>query len=218
MTSKTSDGPAAGRGYYGHERPDVLELVPASARDVLDCGCGEGWLGEQLRRRGCRVTGIELHPAAAEVAARRLDRVLAGNLEACVPALSAGSFDCVVCADVLEHLVDPWQVVGELKRVLRPRGALVCSVPNIRYVSVVVDLLVRGRWTYREEGVLDRTHLRFFTRRTFAEFLTGAGFEIDVTQPNVRQFPAWFQPFSFLLRLVCPELRVVQWRVRAFKP
>jgi 2-polyprenyl-3-methyl-5-hydroxy-6-metoxy-1,4-benzoquinol methylase len=205
-------------GYHAQERPDVLALVPNDAVVVLDCGCGEGWLGRRLRDRGCRVTGIEREPHAAAVAACHLDRVLCGTLETFLPALETGSFDCVVCADVLEHLADPWAAVLEAHRLMRPGGALICSAPNIRHLGVLVDLVVRGRWSYAGSGVLDRTHLRFFTRQTLLELLTDAGFRIDLVCSNDERFSGRLAWLAAIAGWASREFRVAQWRVRAVRP
>jgi GT2 family glycosyltransferase/2-polyprenyl-3-methyl-5-hydroxy-6-metoxy-1,4-benzoquinol methylase/tetratricopeptide (TPR) repeat protein len=164
--------------YFDFERPELVALVPESARDVLDIGCGAGRLGAALKaRQGARVTGVECDPAAAQAARARLDRVVEGDVEALEPDWGPGAFDAAVCGDVLEHLRDPAALLRKVHTWLRPGGALVVSVPNVRHHSVVRGLLA-GHWTYQAAGLLDRTHLRFFTRRELEKLLFRAGFRL----------------------------------------
>jgi GT2 family glycosyltransferase/2-polyprenyl-3-methyl-5-hydroxy-6-metoxy-1,4-benzoquinol methylase len=171
------DAPPA---YYLKERPEVAALVPPSSRRILEVGCAAGRLGARLKRTGPReVVGIEADPAAAAAARLVLDRVIEADVETLERACFAeGAFDCVVCADVLEHLRDPRLVLGRIRDWLAPGGTLVASVPNVRHAGVLTQLLVHGRWRYEEEGILDRTHLRFFTRAELEALLEEAGFRL----------------------------------------
>lgn len=166
--------------YYRKERPEIVALVPPTARRVLDVGCGAGGLGRALKRRGaCWVAGVEAHPEAAAAARRHLDDVLEADLEQVERwPWPPASFDCIVCADVLEHLREPGRLLARLAPLLAPGGVLVASVPNVRHASVLLPLLVEGRWTYQDEGILDRTHLRFFTRAELEALLAGAGYRL----------------------------------------
>ncbi len=167
--------------YYRNERPEIAGLVPDDARRVLDVGCGAGGLGRALKRRAPReVVGIELNPAAAAAARRHLDEVLEADLDH-LDALpwAEASFDCIVCADVLEHLRDPGRALAVLRRYLAPGGLLIASLPNVRHASVLLPLLVEGRWRYQEEGILDRTHLRFFTLEEIPALFEAAGFTVQ---------------------------------------
>src|SRR5262249_4985230 len=150
--------------YYGFARPEIVALIPLSARQVLDIGCGAGRLGELLKRRqSVVVTGLELNPQAAGRARTVLDRVLECNIEDPSFDLEHEQFDCVVCADVLEHLREPGSVLAKIYRWLKPNGSLVFSLPNVRHHSVISGLL-EGNWTYESAGLLDNDHVRFFTR------------------------------------------------------
>jgi SAM-dependent methyltransferase len=160
--------------YYAQARPEVADLVPPDCRRVLDVGCGAGELGRLLKARGCYVAGVELVPEAAEQARRVLDRVEAADVEADGFPFPPGSFDAVVFADVLEHLIDPWRVLREAARLLAEGGRVVASIPNVQNLDVLRRLL-SGRWEYRERGLLDRGHLRFFTLRTIRGLFAQAG-------------------------------------------
>lgn len=207
-----SPAPAA---YFGRPRPDVLALVPPAARDVLECGCAAGELAAQLTARGHQVVGIEPHGPSAAVARGRMTRVFESTVEDALPQIPAATFDCVICADVIEHLADPWATTAALVTRLRPGGVFVCSVPNIRHVGVLVDLALRGRWTYRDAGVLDRTHLRFFTRASLVDLLQGAGLEVELVAQNREAYTGPLAVAAACLGLFSSEWRAAQWLARA---
>jgi|SRR5947209_10958173 len=173
-------------GYYADPRPEIAALVPVSARRVLDVGCGYGALGELLKARGHEVSGVELVPEAATHARRFLDRVEVADVETDGMPFAAGSFDAIILADVLEHLIDPWQVAKQAAELLAPGGCVIASVPNVQNIDVL-RRLVRGRWDYRERGILDRGHLRFFTVRTLRRMLEEAGLRVTRTVPHYRR-------------------------------
>lgn len=165
---------------YANPRPEVTPLVPPGAHRVLDVGCSTGHLGAALRAAGHAVTGVEADPKLAAEARGRLDTVLEADVEALAAAGTdpGGPFDCVICADVLEHLRDPWRVVAWAEGLLAPGGSLVVSVPNIRHLQTLWNLVVRRRWPYRPVGIFDRTHLRFFARGNLEGLLDGTPLEI----------------------------------------
>jgi SAM-dependent methyltransferase len=163
--------------YHANPRRDITDLVPVTARRILDVGCGQGNCGRLLSQRGHRVAGIELVPEVARQASRSLDEVVCGDVETCRLPWPPASFDAILCADVLEHLLDPWRVLRRLSELLVPQGLLIASVPNIQNWRVIRGLL-QGRWDYRARGILDRGHLRFFTRRTLTGLLEQAGLAI----------------------------------------
>jgi 2-polyprenyl-3-methyl-5-hydroxy-6-metoxy-1,4-benzoquinol methylase len=143
---------------------------------VLDVGCATGYLAKALREQGCTVSGVEYDQAAAEVAAQYLEQLVVGDLETLdlVQELGATRFDVVVFGDVLEHLRDPLVPLRQAVGLLRPGGSVVISVPNVAHAAVRLSLLA-GRWDYRTLGLLDYTHIRFFTRENLIELLRQAG-------------------------------------------
>jgi GT2 family glycosyltransferase/tetratricopeptide (TPR) repeat protein/2-polyprenyl-3-methyl-5-hydroxy-6-metoxy-1,4-benzoquinol methylase len=178
VAARTEAGNGRDPGYFDFARPDVLALIPQSARRVLDVGCGAGRLGEALKRRQpAEVVGIEFVEEAAQASRERLDQVLLGDVEALEIHFASGSFDVVVCADVLEHLRDPGRFLRRAREWLTPDGRLIASIPNVRHHGVVRGLL-EGNWTYEPAGLLDRDHLRFFTRREIEKLFFRAGFRI----------------------------------------
>lgn len=163
-------------GYYAFTRPEVQRLVSRRAGRVLDVGCAQGNVGAGIKeRQGAEVWGIETDSAAAAMAGKRLDRVIAAPVEEALTELPNGYFDAIILADVLEHLADPAAVLSGLARKLTANGELVVSLPNVAHWSVVQDLL-QGNWNYQDAGILDRTHLRFFTRKSALDLFTTAGF------------------------------------------
>jgi 2-polyprenyl-3-methyl-5-hydroxy-6-metoxy-1,4-benzoquinol methylase len=172
-----------GYAYDDWDRDDVLPFIPAGARTVFDVGCSFGGFGASLKRARptTEVWGLEPHEDAAAVAATRLDRVIHGVFPDDAPERE---FDCVVFNDVLEHLLEPWDALREARTMLAAGGVVVASIPNVRHYSVVVPLLLKGRFTYRDSGIMDRTHLRFFTRSTMVELFEATGFRIEQVAPS----------------------------------
>lgn len=164
--------------YFEFDRPDVRSLIPEACQRILDLGCGGGRMGEALKaERRCSVVGIESRAEAADRAGRRLDRVLCESLETISDSLfPEAAFDCIVLADVLEHLRQPLRVLRICRHWLTDTGALVISIPNSRHHSIVSGLM-DGNWTYERAGLLDDDHVRCFTRRELDKLLYRAGFE-----------------------------------------
>ncbi len=170
--------------YFGNDRTEMQAFLPSSARVILDVGCGAGVFGAALKVARAtagvdlEVWGLERDPAAAELAAGRLDKVLCGDVEAVTAQLPTAHFDCLVLNDILEHLAQPADVLRALRAHLKPGGHVVASIPNVRYFNNVVNLAVHGRWDYTDEGILDRTHLRFFTRGSMVDLLEDTGYAV----------------------------------------
>ncbi len=151
-------------------------LGDGGGRRVLDVGASHGLLSQPLTERGWRVTGIEGDPVAARVGEKHCEAMLVADLNREIPEVD-GPFDALVYGDVLEHLVDPLQVFRTLNRGLAPGGDIIVSIPNIAHLWMRLSLLA-GRFDYADRGLLDRGHLRFFTRRSLKSFLADAGLRI----------------------------------------
>jgi 2-polyprenyl-3-methyl-5-hydroxy-6-metoxy-1,4-benzoquinol methylase len=143
--------------------------------DVLDVGCGFATTAQKIRDLGNRVVGIESSPAAVAVARQRVDEVIEADLQN-IGALGDRRFDAIIFADVLEHLPWPIGVLKSYLALLKPGGSVIISLPNVGLWSVRLGLMF-GRFQYDESGVLDRTHLRFFTRRSAIQMMRSAGLE-----------------------------------------
>jgi SAM-dependent methyltransferase len=170
------------RPYGGHER--LLALADAPER-VLDVGCSTGYLARRLVERGARVVGIERNAVAAEQAKTVCEEVLVGDVEQLELPFRPNSFDVVLCGDLLEHLRDPERLLVRLQPLLRPDGRLILTTPNVANWAMRLGLLA-GRWRYTDRGILDRTHVHLFTRKTLLETLERAGYrvlELDFTVP-----------------------------------
>jgi 2-polyprenyl-3-methyl-5-hydroxy-6-metoxy-1,4-benzoquinol methylase len=173
--------------YHDLVRRDVFPLLPEHVGAVLDFGGGVGATSAELRASG-RAERAVLFDQVAGNALPAVDTVEALDLNdgAAVEAALArtGPFDTILALDILEHLVDPWATVALLDKALRPGGSLIVSVPNINNLIVVVPLVFRGRFEYQDAGVLDRTHLRWFTRKSAIELATCSGMKLEATSAN----------------------------------
>ncbi|HEX3832645.1 MAG TPA: class I SAM-dependent methyltransferase [Solirubrobacteraceae bacterium] len=178
-------------GAYENPRPEVQELVPHGARRILDLGCSSGALGAALKaRQGAAVVGVELDPAYARDAGGRLDRVITADLETIdLGSQDLGTIDCVIAADVLEHLRDPWGLLRRAVAVLAPGGTAVVSLPNVRYWETLATLALRGTWPRRDQGIFDRDHLRWFTLADARALLEQAGLSVTEVSPRYRLKP-----------------------------
>ena len=167
----------------GQTRLDLLERISPDARSVLEFGCGEGTLGEALKKRQkVRVVGIELDKQAAAIARKRIDDVYQSDVREVVALLNE-KFDWIVGGDIVEHLDEPWSFLGDLRRLSKPGGHLLLSLPNIANASIIGDLL-QGRFDYVYMGLLCVGHLRFFTRRSIEEMLSIAGWTPEQIEPQ----------------------------------
>lgn len=154
----------------------VSSFIPKGSR-VLDVGCGTGWMSRHLRDEGgCETVGVEPDPVRAEEARGSGLDVIIGVLQD-VDVDATGRFDVVLFGDVLEHLSDPGQVLGLAKKYLRPGGLVVASVPNVAHWTVRL-LLLSGRFDYKPTGIMDATHLRWFTARTAKGLFEGSGYRV----------------------------------------
>jgi 2-polyprenyl-3-methyl-5-hydroxy-6-metoxy-1,4-benzoquinol methylase len=167
----------------------TLRFVGSNKR-VLEIGCASGYVTRALVAQGNTVVGVEIDPEAAKTAAEHAERVVVGDLDDMDLDVELGGdrFDVVVLGDVLEHLRDPLPVLRSARRLLVPKGFIVVSLPNIAHVDVRL-MLLSGRWDYRDLGLMDRTHLRFFTRASARELLADAGLSVvDVDRVVVAAF------------------------------
>lgn len=204
--SVESDLRAQRVGGYESVRPEVQAVVPRTAQRILDVGCASGQLGAALKgRQGAEVVGIELGEDYARDAAQVLDQVFPGDVIAVLenPANDFGTFDAIICADVLEHLVEPWRALDHLTGMLRPGGTLVVSVPNVRHWQILRQVFVRGSWPRLPAGPFDGTHLRWFTERDARALLTDAG--LTVTEVHPQLWNRWEHQIRPLLRLLRVE-------------
>jgi len=165
----------------------MLRTVP---RRLLDVGCSDGSLALTVKERGAEAWGIEIDSAFAEIASGRLDKVLQGDaLVLSSELVNAGErFDAIICADSLEHMVDPWTVLRNVRRLVEDNGVVVVSLPNVRFYTTLVGLILEGRWRYLDRGVHDRTHLRWFTNLNARDMFAETGFQVEDSLTHFRIF------------------------------
>jgi len=204
--------------YFLQPRVDVAALVPPLAHRVLDLGCGFGALGKLLvATQGCDVHGVERNTEAEQYLKGIYTRYVIGDVETAVHECAAWHYhyDCIIFADLLEHLVDPWTALKVYSGLLAPTGVIVASIPNVRNLTVLFNLAVRGRWKYATSGLLDRTHLRFFTRAEIHHLFQEAGLAIDRIEVNRDRFPFPRSIATAIPGLFIPDLAVCQFLVVA---
>lgn len=209
---------ATGSDYYGHGRDDIMGLVPSDVRRLLDVGCAGGEFGARMmqKRPEMEVWGIE---PVAEIAARavgKLSRVICKGVEDALADLPDGSFDFITFNDVLEHLVDPWTVLRSVQSKLAPGGSVLASIPNLRYFPVMKSLVFGGDFEYAAQGVLDRTHLRFFTKKSMQRLLRDSGYVVTrVDGLQWTRFPFSLSVLNRLTRRSIDDMHYPQFAIQA---
>lgn len=177
--------------YLHNPRAEMQQFLARSAARILDVGCNTGAFGEALKTtREVEVWGVEPMADAAERAQDVLDKVINARFDADAPIPDA-YFDAVVFNDVLEHLVDPWGALELARTKLRPGGQVIASLPNLLHQSNLLHLLADRNFEYEERGIRDRTHLRFFTRKSAVHMFEEAGYEV-VTTKGINE--SWWTP------------------------
>ncbi len=166
-------------GYYENIRMEMVTLCPENAKTLLDVGCSEGNFAAHLKMtKNVEAWGIEMMESHAKKAVSKLDKVLIGTCESQIRKLPDQYFDVIYFNDVLEHLTDPNVVLQSIKAKLSPNGVLISSIPNIRYHKVLKDLIIKRDFKYANDGVMDNTHLRWFTSKSIQRMYADCGFEI----------------------------------------
>lgn len=204
--------------YFSNARTEILELLPLQLNEnahVLEIGCSSGHTLQWLKESGycTRTTGVELY-ADVEVEKRKIDNFFKLDIEKSMPDLPNHSVDLILCLDVLEHLVDPWTVVGRLTDLLTKDGALVVSLPNIRNYHVLFDLVLKGRFEYTNAGIMDKTHLRFFTKSSAIALACSSG--LSLLQVRATEVVRWQK--KLLSKLGLEELIAKQYIVVVQRP
>jgi 2-polyprenyl-3-methyl-5-hydroxy-6-metoxy-1,4-benzoquinol methylase len=165
--------------YYTNPRADLKHLIPREVKRALDVGCGAGAFGAVLKAsRGAEVWGVECRADVADVASTRLSKVITGDAAVVLPTLPESHFDLIAFNDVLEHMVDPESILRSSARLLAPNGVVMVSLPNLRFWTDFGPIVMQGEFEYQDLGLLDRTHLRFFTRKSILGFFARSGFRI----------------------------------------
>jgi methionine biosynthesis protein MetW len=166
--------------YIG-PRNDILEMIPDKVNRVLDIGCSTGSLGKRIKEtHNAEVYGVEIDKKMAEIAKKNIDKVLVGNVENIdfLDDFFKDKFDLIIFGDVLEHLINPWKLLKDSTKVLDESGMIIASIPNVKHYSTFYNVIVKNEWPYRERGIFDRTHLRFFTLKNIKEMFKDSDLKI----------------------------------------
>lgn len=208
---------------YVDARDDIMKYIPNHVRRVLDVGCSVGLLGRNIKDKcNAEVTGIEINEKMARIAEKDLDRVIIGDLEeiSLSDHFKPDYFDCIILADILEHLKDPWTLLRTLTSFLCEEGLVISSIPNVRHYTTLFQLACRGNWPYRNRGIHDKSHLRFFALRNVKDLFHHSALTIIEIEEKYRliEAPHRYNRFSkyFAFPLIRPLL-VFQYIVLAKK-
>lgn len=198
--------------YYSQERLDLLKLCEDLIfEEVLEIGCAYGSLGRSLKieRDNFKIHGIEINEAA-RTSLNHYDSFEIGNAEELITRFTGQRFDLIVLGDVVEHMMDPWAFITQCVDLLSDSGHILISVPNIANLSVVGRLIVNDAWDYEESGILDKTHIRFFTRKSLQNFLTSLPVDVVSFERNFDSYRVIGALGNKILQKIIPRLVTCQ--------
>ncbi|MBC7530800.1 MAG: class I SAM-dependent methyltransferase [Oligoflexus sp.] len=186
--------------YYANPRPEMMNLLPNSAQKILDVGCGSGSFARALKNQkpGREIWGIEINEVVGAEARKNVDKVLVGDIGQLMEDLPAKYFDAVYFNDVLEHLADPYTILSRIGQHLKPDAKILVSLPNARHIRNLFNFIVKKDWEYTDHGVLDRTHLRFFTLKSALRMFDSLGLEVESYQGIVSTGKWFMRPLNWL--------------------
>ena len=166
-------------GYFRNTREEMLQYVPQNSKKTLEFGCGCGAFSELVNKTlNAECWGVEIDDMSARIASKNLHRVINKDAIESLTIIPDNYFDCIILNDVLEHLYDPFNLIVKLKTKLATSGVVVISIPNVRFWNNLRNLVWYGEWEYKEAGILDFTHLRFFTYKSLLKMFKRSGYEI----------------------------------------
>jgi 2-polyprenyl-3-methyl-5-hydroxy-6-metoxy-1,4-benzoquinol methylase len=197
-------------GYYDSMRKDMLKYIPRGVKRTLELGCGDGAFSGIVKEEfGAEVWGVEINEESARIASEKLDKVINCEAQEAVDKLPDNYFDCIILFDILEHLIDPYSLLSAIKRKLTKDGVVAASIPNVRFYRSFVKLVVHGEWDYEDHGILDITHLRFFTYNSIVKLFNNLGFEILEIEGI---HPTSSRTFKLLNMLLLGAIRDIRYR------
>jgi 2-polyprenyl-3-methyl-5-hydroxy-6-metoxy-1,4-benzoquinol methylase len=165
--------------YYTLARPEIASLVPKNIKTILDVGTGQGYFLKLIKEQtGAETWGIEVEADVADIAKKHADKVINGKVEEVLHTIPDAYFDCITFNDVLEHTYEPTDILKMIKPKLSADGIIIASIPNVRYFYNLIELIIKGEWEYKDAGILDSTHLRFFTKKSMRLMFERAGYTL----------------------------------------
>jgi 2-polyprenyl-3-methyl-5-hydroxy-6-metoxy-1,4-benzoquinol methylase len=205
--------------YFLHERSEMLKFIPQNVNYVLDIGCSSGGFGNQIKKHfNCNVWGVEPDFKSAQKAELLLDKVL-NNFYDDDLDLQNQKFDCIIFNDVLEHLVNPFSTLEMSKKHLSKNGFIIASIPNLRYYNAIKHILISKDFKYVEMGIFDKTHLRFFTKKSIERMFIEAGFKINMIE-GINSIKKWdnrsyleFKKFKFFFGNSISDMEFLQFAI-----
>ena len=208
------------QSYFNRARLDILPLFPEGVGRVLEVGCGNGATLDYLKKSGMakEVHGMELMMALEAEAREKVDFLWVGDAVELVKTLEPRQYDVILCLDVLEHLVDPWSFLSSLQGLLVPGGCVIASIPNLRTLPVLWHLAVGGRFDYASQGIMDQTHLRFFTKKTALSLMGSGGLTVVDWRRSPMARGSKSQWFNFFTLGLFRDFLTEQYLVKALKP
>ena len=201
--------------YFSDIRTDLIHMITGKNLVILELGCGSGETLKYLKKKKIakETVGVEIDQKAGEKAKKNVDRVFIENIEQ-FDLPYTKYFDYILFPDVLEHMIDPWEVLRKCKKYLKPNGHIIISIPNIRNLLTLKDFLFKGEWNYTSSGVLDKTHLRFFTWKSLRAMIEGAGYTVEIKESNNSTKPM-IKLFDLLTLYQLQEIRTTQYHIKA---
>ncbi|AZT91539.1 class I SAM-dependent methyltransferase [Caldicellulosiruptor changbaiensis] len=201
--------------YFKGVRYDVINIIPEGESRILEVGCGSGATLLRLKEIGKAnfIMGIDIIEFEEQ---KKLDKFIMGDIETIDVSNYQDYFDVIICADVLEHLKDPWETTKKLANCLKPNGILVASIPNIREISTIYKIVIKGDFKYEDSGILDKTHLRFFCKKNVLQLFKNADLEVEQIKPSflfweTRGKRYWLNKltFNFFHEFFTPQFLIV---------
>jgi len=210
MQRNLIDMASKSKGYYDNPREDMLKYIPQSTKRSLEFGCGCGGFSTLLKKAlGVEAWAIEIEQQSAKVASQNLDKVINSDALESLDKLPQNYFDCIIFFDILEHLIDPYNLLNEVKTKLTTNGVIVASIPNVRYYRTFIKFVLHGNWDYEDHGILDKTHLRFFTYKSIRKMMRDLDFDILVLEGI---HPTSSRTFKLLNIVLLSALSDVRWK------